>query len=95
MDYPTEWFLAYKRMGEKYGTDQLIKLLEEIGELSQVICKYINSQGDPSFLDHFAEEMCDVQHMLNNVEVMLDLRKKKDAWMIKKMVQKIMPKSNA
>jgi NTP pyrophosphatase (non-canonical NTP hydrolase) len=91
--YPIEWLEAYNNMGEKFGNDQIIKLLEEMGELTQVICKYLNNGCNPKYLDHMAEEMGDVYHMLNGVMVLLKLQVQIRYWMTDKMEKKILPKT--
>ncbi len=55
------------KIASYYGeTNQSIKALEELGELSQVIAKYLTSGTDkfPDFRERFIEESADVMLML-------------------------------
>ena len=52
-----------------YGRDhQLLKLLEELGELSREVTKLLLCEGD---MEHLAEEMADVTILMNQLRMML------------------------
>ena len=49
---------------------QLLKAVEELSELGQVLCKVINGEQD---LDHLAEEMADVYITMEQVRLIFDI----------------------
>lgn len=51
---------------------QMVKTCEELAELQQAICKYINAANPPqqgAALDHIFEEMADVEIMLEQLKL--------------------------
>lgn len=57
---------ALKKFG---GEKQTIKLFEEMAELQDSICKFVAQRGN---VDHIAEEIADVQIMLNQMIILHD-----------------------
>ena len=49
---------------------QLLKAVEELSELGQVLCKVINGEQD---LNHLAEEMADVYITMEQVRLIFDI----------------------
>ena len=67
---------------ETFGEQkQLVVALEELSELQKEICKELRGDGN---LDHIAEEMADVQIMLDELEIIFGNRGKVAAWQSKK-----------
>lgn len=60
---------------------QLVVALEELSELQKEVCKELRGDGNP---DHIAEEMADVQIMLDQLEIIFGNRGKVAAWQSKK-----------
>ena len=74
---------------EKWGdTSQLMMLIEECSELIQSVSKdlYRNDPVRPlkERLDHFAEEMADVQLMIDEFTWRYSLEKEVNSWRLKK-----------
>lgn len=69
---------AIVTFGEK---TQLVVALEELSELQKEICKELRGDGNP---DHIAEEMADVQIMIDELEIIFGNRGKVAAWQSKK-----------
>lgn len=58
----------YRTIVNHYGIDnQLDILVEECGELIQAVSKYKRSKGAEAELEHLAEEMADVEIMLEQI----------------------------
>lgn len=61
----------YKDIVSHYGTwFQMVKCMEECGELIQAISKYIGSDASPEAEEHIIEEIADVQILLEQVMTM-------------------------
>ena len=63
---------------------QIIKAVEELGELSQALCKYLAEGADP---DHVAEEMADVAIMLEQLKIIFENHARVDAWEHEKLAR--------
>ena len=74
----------YKKLILKFGLDnQLIKLIEELSELQQEICKILIGER-MEFNDNFIGELADVEIMLSQIHCLLsDERMKKLTDMMK------------
>lgn len=74
----------------KYGESmQFIVALEELGELAKEITKYLRGKGD---LQHIAEEMADVEIMLEQVKIMLpvgDMTKQMRRFKLERLAERI------
>lgn len=58
---------------EVFGANnQIIKAVEELGELSQALCKYITSGSNEAIIDHIAEEWTDVSIMIEQLRIIFD-----------------------
>ena len=59
---------------KKWGQDaQLIKTIEELSELSKALCKYLNSDNNVNgLLDNIAEEIADVEIMIEQLKIIFD-----------------------
>lgn len=56
---------------DRYGTEaQLMMVLEEMSELQKEICKFFRGKRDP---DAIADEVADVEIMLEQVKIIFDL----------------------
>ena len=73
---------------------QLVKAIEELGELTQALCKYINDypgleneEHRQSLTDHVAEEMADVAIMLEQLKIILGNHARVDAWTHEKLAR--------
>ena len=56
---------------DRYGTEaQLMMVLEEMSELQKEICKWFRGKRDP---DAIADELADVEIMLEQVKIIFDL----------------------
>ena len=77
-----------------YGAmDQQVKAMEEMGELIQALGKHLNCarDDDPETVqavdDHVAEEMADVQIMLEQLKIILNNHARVDAWVHEKLAR--------
>ena len=71
---------------------QQIKTVEELGELSQALCKYMshpegNAESEMALFDHVAEEMADVYIMLEQLKIILNNHDRVDAWAHEKLAR--------
>ena len=65
----------YRRAIDRFGpTDQTLKAIEEMGELTQALCKHLQALTDGTSMEaqermrrHIAEEMADVVIMLDQL----------------------------
>ena len=75
---------------DKYGEDHRCKMaVEEMSELTKEICKHFRGNDN---LDHIAEEIADVEIMLDQLKMMFGLEEKTKAYRkykIKRMVERI------
>lgn len=75
---------------DKYGEDHRCKMaIEEMSELTKEICKHFRGNNN---LDHIAEEIADVEIMLDQLKMMFGLEEKTKAYRkykIKRMVERI------
>lgn len=77
------WHKALKQAVETYGVQsQMIIAVEEMSELTKEISKNIRGQDN---LDHMAEEIADVEIMLEQLKIAFDLHTKVDLWYGKKL----------
>ena len=77
------WRKALKQAIETYGVQsQMIIAVEEMSELTKEISKNIRGQDN---LDHMAEEIADVEIMLEQLKIAFDLHTKVDFWYGKKL----------
>ena len=58
------------RLGER---NQIVKCVEELSELQQVLCKLLSADDGGVTLDKVIEEMADVEIMLNQIKIILDI----------------------
>lgn len=76
-----------------YGADrQQIKAVEELSELAQALCKYTGEDIDDAaeaqlLIDHIAEEMADVEIMLEQLRIILGNHARVDAWQHEKLAR--------
>ena len=62
----------YRAALEKFGADsQILMVFEEMAELQKELCKHSRGAGN---VDHIAEEIADVQIMLEQMIVLHDCR---------------------
>ncbi len=66
---------------------QRLKVLEELGELTQAIVKtwLCDDSEEDAMLDHLAEEMADVELMLQQLKIIYDNEDKVEDWRRKKL----------
>lgn len=80
----------YRTALETYGAEhQTKKLFEEIGEFQEALCKYNDGRDT---LDHVAEELADVQIMLEQMTILHGCGALVDVWKrlkLEKLAQKI------
>lgn len=74
------------------GYSQVIKAMEELGELIQALAKYIGPVPEDgteimTIIDHVAEEAADVSIMLDQLRIILDNSELVDDWRYKKLVR--------
>lgn len=69
---------------KKYGDLQLVVACEEMSELQKELCKALRGKPD---VDHTAEEISDVEIMLEQVKRMYDCAGAVEAWKRKKLVR--------
>lgn len=63
---------------EKYGEkSQITMVFEEMSELQKELCKAL--RGTPN-IDHIAEEMADVEIMLEQMKILFDCENAVKAW---------------
>ena len=61
-----------RRAIEKYGQDhQMVVAIEELSELQKELCKYLRYGLDAQRVENIAEEIADVEIMLEQVKIML------------------------
>ena len=78
----TETFrAAIKKYGESH---QLIVLFEEMSELQKSVCKSIR-YNRKSFEDSIAEELADVEIMLEQLKIILDIDDDVEGWRLDKV----------
>lgn len=64
----------YNEIIDKLGEhNQMIKCVEELTELSQVLCKVLSSDDSGATKDKAIEEIADVEIMLNQIKIILDI----------------------
>ena len=64
----------YNEIINKFGKDnQILKCVEELTELSQVLCKIMSADGGGITKDKAIEEIADVEIMLNQIKIILDI----------------------
>ena len=77
-----------------YGpATQVIKAMEEAGELVQAIAKHFNTVTDDASnnaekgatIDHLTEEMADVRIMLDQLEIIFDNHEAVHMWELRKL----------
>lgn len=67
---PIGGFDPLRAIIEKNGAEnQIIKAVEELGELSQALCKYVLNGGNEAIIDHIAEEYTDVSIMMEQLMI--------------------------
>ena len=66
---------------------QVVKALEELGELTQALCKRLGGDNDRKTLDHLYEEIADVEIMLAQLRVMTGADKDIDRWIALKIAR--------
>lgn len=69
---------------------QVIKAMEEAGELVQALAKHFNATADglgeaQQTFDHVAEEMADMWIMIQQLEIMLDCHEEVYTWYFRKL----------
>lgn len=75
----------YERAIGAYGfREQLIKAVEELGELTQAMAKQLLEPSDAN-RSHVAEEIADVRIMLEQAEMILDIRAEATRWKYDKL----------
>lgn len=79
----------FKQCFAKWGIDsQLIMLMEESAELTQATTKLFRVAGNPNFnekLSHFAEEIADIELMIDEFVDFWSLQELVQAWRSKKL----------
>lgn len=83
---------AYKKAVKKWGNDlQLTMLQEECAELIQAVSKVrrygLGYQDDMKFIDNLAEEIADVEIMINQAKFMYDWENFRDKIAAKKFIK--------
>lgn len=77
---------AYKRIIAWYGRKaQTIKACEEMSELMDVLCKGLNKKMD---LEALAEEMADVQVMIEQLKIIYNIPEEKLARIRKEKIER-------
>lgn len=77
---------VYKRIITWYGRKaQTIKACEELSELMDVLCKGLNKKMD---LDALAEEMADVQVMIEQLKIIYNIPEEKLARIRKEKIER-------
>lgn len=67
----------------KYGADmQQVIAIEEMAELTKELCKY--KRGQDNF-DHIAEEIADVEIMMEQLKIMFNAHEEVDTYKAKKL----------
>ena len=71
----------------QYGDQQLVKACEELGELTQALCKlYLGGDWSEAAVDHAVEEIADVEIMLGQVRMILEVDPVREAaWRQRKL----------
>lgn len=76
---------VYKSLIDKYGLDaQLTVAVEELSELTKEICKYKRYGNN---IDHIAEEVADVEIMLEQLKLIFNCSDSVEAWKQKKLAK--------
>lgn len=64
----------YNEIINKFGKDnQILKCVEELNELSQVLCKINSADTGGVTFENVVEEIADVEIMLNQIKIILDI----------------------
>lgn len=58
------------KLGER---NQIVKCVEELSELQQVLCKLLSADDGWVTLDKVIEEIADVEIMLNQIKIILEI----------------------
>ena len=67
---------------------QAVKALEELGELTQALCKWLGGEPEPEeSREHLFEEMADVEIMLAQLRAMNGADRDVDAWIALKIAR--------
>lgn len=80
-----------KKAIEHFGPGtQMIKAMEEAGELIQALAKHFNAAADGTdefekTFDHVTEEMADMWIMIQQLEILLDCHEQVYTWYFRKM----------
>lgn len=70
----------YKRAIETYGEGaQICIVFEEMAELQKELCKYLRGKEPKEQLIRIAEEIADVEIMLEQMKILFDLHKAVDS----------------
>ena len=64
----------YNKIIEKFGeNNQVLKCVEELNELAQVLCKLNSADTGGVTFENVVEEIADVEIMLNQIKIILDI----------------------
>ena len=64
----------YCEIIDKFGArNQMLKSVEELSELLQVLCKIMSADDGGVTKDKVIEEIADVEIMLNQIKIILDI----------------------
>lgn len=74
--------LALRTYGKRL---QMVVAVEEMSELQKVLCKYLRGEDGPKEINHAAEEIADVQIMLEQMLLALDCAEEVAVWREKKL----------
>ena len=66
---------------------QALKALEELGELTQALCKWLGGDDPDDSREHLYEEMADVEIMLAQLRAMTGADRDVDAWVALKVAR--------
>jgi flagellar biosynthesis chaperone FliJ len=76
----------HKKAIWKYGADcQLLKAIEEMKELIHELNEYLDGRGEITFI---AEEMADVQNMINQIQIIFDISDDEKESMMKSKMER-------
>lgn len=77
----------YKKIIDAYGTEkQLIQAIEELSELLQALCKWVNGKGEIyEMQDNVAEEIADVSIMIDQLKIIFNNEDEVCKWVAKKV----------
>ena len=77
-----------RRAVDVYGARrQVVKALEELGELTQALAKWFGGDDPESSREHMYEEMADVEIMLAQLRAMNGADRDVDAWIALKVAR--------